>query len=133
MHSLLPPANQAGIPLPKTPQNPATFEDIGQAVQYLRALDWTRVGPHPNPATNREIGEAEVYKTSLILSCMFGPTAPPWLAGLRAHIQNVQAATDADLRNDTNAIRSTDDTALLTDDEQQITSHEEALEGGSGA
>ncbi|CAA7270535.1 unnamed protein product [Cyclocybe aegerita] len=135
MSSLLPPTNQAGIPVPKTPQNPATFDDIGRAVLYLRALEWTRMGPHPNPATDREIGEAEVYKTALILSCMFGSqTAPPWLAGFRDHIQHVQALTNAGPRNDTNATRSTND-ALRTDDGQQIPSRAEnggSSQGASG-
>ena len=40
--ALIPPPNQAGIPLPPNPPNPPLFNDIAQAQQYVDGLIQTR-------------------------------------------------------------------------------------------
>ena len=42
--ALIPPPNQAGIPLPPNPPNPPLFDDIARARQYVDDLIRTRSG-----------------------------------------------------------------------------------------
>ncbi|KAF8529715.1 hypothetical protein BU17DRAFT_79801 [Hysterangium stoloniferum] len=89
---------------------------------------WTRRGNiSQNPATNQEVGLAEVYKTALIFQCAPGPVEPPWLQAFQANIQqNFQqiAHNLAAIRDDIAAIRN--DIALLRQEQPILLANSQA-------
>ncbi|KAF8528103.1 hypothetical protein BU17DRAFT_81333 [Hysterangium stoloniferum] len=103
--AFVPPPNQVGIPLPQMPQNPAILNDIAHAHQYLDGRSGNVV---QNPATDQEVGLAEVYKNALIFQCAPGSVGPPWLQAFQLQIQqNFQQIVHdiAGIRNDIALLR----------------------------
>jgi len=111
---LIPPPNQSGIALPPLPHNPPIYGDIAYAVDYVNQLSWSRtrrsesyvLAPHvsdsaldnqgnPRPATDDEVGRAEVYKAVLTFAVAPQAFAPAWLQAFQAHIDNQFHALNA--------------------------------------
>jgi hypothetical protein len=102
--ALVPPVNNAGLPIPAIPANPPSLSDIANARDYLERLilskgkcllsDHHRWQMRPTDsdlgsilatrseirATNDEIGAAELFLHETVLkTSLGGAAAPPWL------------------------------------------------------
>ncbi|PPQ71436.1 hypothetical protein CVT26_011133 [Gymnopilus dilepis] len=92
MAALAPPHNNAGVPLPALPHQPAVLSDVTNAGRYIERLLSSQKAGHNNQATDEEIGRTEVYKSAIIFSVEPGPNvAPIWFANLAAAIDQVAA------------------------------------------